>query len=167
MVDCLTSIGPVAYDIFNKFIDLDEQKCIATVNFLTLKGTKHDKPGKKGKSGYFRTKRNFNSLVPKEYKRTENAPRLTAGRNSFHGMNKVLLIEIGKEVKRYIVNSVILELDISACHSRVAASLLPKGNFLEKVLSSPSFKKWTLVQLIKYFETASLIFDFKNERSYI
>lgn len=46
---------------------------------------------------YFETVRNFQRLVPIQYKRT-NAPRLTARGNTSHGMKTTLLLEILKEL---------------------------------------------------------------------
>lgn len=91
MVESLTMVGPLVFEDFTKLISLEEQREVAIRNFESLKGTKFDKPGKKGNLGYFRTQRTFNSLVPMEYHRTPLAPRLTTKGNSFHGMNKPLL----------------------------------------------------------------------------
>jgi hypothetical protein len=149
MVRHLRNIGPVVYFVFLPLFPLNAQIELATSVFESLKGTKYDKAGKKGQKGYFRTYRSFNSLVPERYERTPNAPRLTAEGNSFHGMNKVLLIKIVKEMTKTLKDYMVLELDMSACHSRVAASLLPEGNLLNQALSATNF--WT-EQTNKYIQ---------------
>jgi len=121
-------IGSLVFEDFAQVISLEEQRELAITNFESLKGTKFDKPGKKGNLGYFRTKRTFNSLVPMEYHRTPLAPRLTSKGNSFHGMNKSLLIEIVKGLTSNNTQMLVIELDMSACHSRVASSLMPPNN---------------------------------------
>lgn len=139
MVGHLTSVGGAAYDKFNSLIDLEEQRDIATRMFLTLQDSKHNKPGTKGNPGYFRTKRNFSNLVPEFYRRTENAPRLTTSGNTFHGMNKILFSEIVKELTLLNKCMLVAEIDMSACHSRIAASLANKGNILDVALMEPNF----------------------------
>ena len=128
MVKSLMLVGSIVFEDFAKIISLEEQRELAISNFESLKGTKFDKPGKKGNPGYFRTKRTFNSLVPMEYHRTPLAPRLTSKGNSFHGMNKSLLIEIVKGLTSSHTQALVIELDMSACHSRVASSLMPPNN---------------------------------------
>jgi hypothetical protein len=162
MVENLIPIGSISHSIFERILPIDEQKRLAAISFESLKGTKYDKPGKKGQRGYFRTERYFNSLLPSNYKRTPNAPRLTAEGNTFHGMNKVLLVNIVKEMTTILNDFVVLELDMSACHSRVAASLLPSGNTLEEALSAPDFWSNQTDLYIKKYHDSDIDMDKKT-----
>lgn len=126
-----------------------------------LKGTKFDKPGKKGNLGYFRTKRTFNSLVPMEYKRTPLAPRLTVKGNSFHGMNKALLIKIVQKLTEMNKQMFVLELDMSACHSRVASSLLPPNNELNKLLTKSHFWETQVNEFLPLYKNEGIEMNFK------
>lgn len=139
MVESLAAVGPLAFKDFAQQVNIDAQRKLAIETFESLKGTKFDKPGKKGNLGYFRTKITFDSLVPMEYKRTPLAPRLTAKGNSFHGMNKALLIKIVQKLTEMNQQMFVLELDMSACHSRVASSLLPPNSELNKLLTKSKF----------------------------
>lgn len=75
------------------------------------------------------------------YRRTPKAPRLTTPGNTFHGMKKELIIEILKHLTRIIPNALVLEIDMSACHSRITASLLKPGSMIEQALESTDFWK--------------------------
>jgi hypothetical protein len=161
MVDSLTLIGPIVYKDFSKLISFDEQRKIAKETFESLKGTKFDKPGKKGNLGYFRTKRTFNSLVPMEYNRTPLAPRLTSKGNSFHGMNKVLLIKIVQKLTEMNQQMLVLELDMSACHSRVASSLLPPNSELNKALTKSNFWELQVTNFLPLYVNEGVEMNFK------
>lgn len=56
-------------------------------------------------------------------------------------MIKAFLVEIVKEITKSNKNFLVIEFDMSACHSRVAASLLQKGNLLETALTAEDFWK--------------------------
>lgn len=139
MVNHLVCIGMYVDQIFSTLISHDLQKQLISAAFERLKGSKFDKPGKKGEMGYFRTNRSFSSLTPSSYRRTPKAPRLTTAGNTAHGMNKALLVEVLKDVTNELRQICIIELDINACHTRIASSLLYKGNLLSKALSGTNF----------------------------
>jgi hypothetical protein len=161
MVESLTKVGPLAFKDFSQLVDLDEQRKLATETFESLKGTKFDKPEKKGNLGYFRTKRTFNSLVPMEYHRTPLAPRLTTKGNTFHGMNKALLIEIVRRLTESNKQMLVLELDMSACHSRVASSLMPPNSELKKALTDSNFWEVQVNQFLSLYSTEGIEMTFK------
>lgn len=150
MVESLASSGYLFEKIFTEILPQNVQSTLAVECFENLKNSVHNKTGKKGKKGYFETNRQFTKLVPEKYSRTPLAPRLTARGNSFHSMNKALLIEILKKVTSLIPNALVIEIDMSACHSRVAASLLPEGSMIEEVLSSSIFWKTQVDQFYRF-----------------
>lgn len=160
MVESLVSLGPLSFDIFNNMFALDKQKALAMKCFDSLKTTEHNKKGKGGNKGYFETTRNFTSLVPLGYLRTANAPRLTVRDNTLHGMNKALVVEILKQFTSLNKQCFIIEIDMSAMHSRVAASLLPENSMLQKSLEDPSFWKTQVNRFLPLYEHKNINMTF-------
>ena len=139
MVTSLIEIGPQIASIFRDLVSLEKQRETALEEFNSLKGTSADKPGKKGKTGYFRVNRKFTSLVPSQYNRCKDAPRLSVKGSTFHGMAKPLLIRIVKKLTHENHRLKICDFDMSAAHSRIANSLMVKKGALNDTLSKANF----------------------------
>lgn len=91
------------------------------------------------KISYFKSVRQFGPLTPDSYVRTDS-PRITTKGVTFHGMRKDFKTLILKKLTEEQDISFV-DLDMSACHSRVAASLLKsfiKITFRGKFLGCPS-----------------------------
>jgi hypothetical protein len=76
---------------------------------------------RKGKK-FYETRRKFTRLVPEAYERTE-APRLSSKGSTFQGMKKDLLLDIIINISLRNKKVVFIDIDMSACHSRIATSL--------------------------------------------
>nr|UCS09803.1 hypothetical protein [Oedocladium carolinianum] len=66
-------------------------------------------------------------------------------------MNKVLLIEIVRKLTQKNKEWLVIELDMSACHSRVAGSLLPIGNTLQQALEGNNFWERQINQFLPLY----------------
>jgi len=87
---------------------------------------------------YFQTKRHFKNLVPAKYFRTQ-APRISTKGNTFHGMKKNLLISIANQLTCQS-SAVLIDVDMSAAHTRVARYLLSDDeSSLSKSLTDTEF----------------------------
>jgi hypothetical protein len=73
---------------------------------------------------YYETNRKFTGLVPKQYNRTA-APRLSSKGSTFQGMKKDLLMEIIRLLSLTRKILIFIDIDMSACHSRIATALQP------------------------------------------
>jgi hypothetical protein len=141
LVNLLIGGSPLFYERFNMVVPLEKQVQIMEGSYNTQRQLWLDsKPIlKPGVYKYFQTNRKFVGLCPSSYHRTE-APRLSAYGSTAHGMKKVLLLDILKVISSQY-NLTFLDIDMSACHSRVALSL--QGNIhntlLYKALNKPSF----------------------------
>jgi len=99
---------------------------------------------------YYKKKRVFKSLILRSYD-VSALPRLRVLGNNISGMKKDHLIHIlktlfGKELKDYTL----VDLDMSACHSRVPAPMQDNPNStstINKMLREPSF--WD-IQILLY-----------------
>lgn len=115
MVESLLEITPIFAAQFNQIFNEDLQASLANDIFKKLsdeyKMTHKEKLSLGGKK-YFEQNRKFESLIPKNYKRTV-VPRISAVGSTFHGMNKTLLINILKEMS-LLKKSVFIDVDMSA-----------------------------------------------------
>lgn len=132
LVDHLALVGPVCSDMLDHIISPHHQSLLLKTGYAevarrhVLAGTGM---GPKGKPGYYLTNRRFSKLIPEVYKRSDKAPRLTSmTSNALHGMKKdfqVLNLQVFSHLyPQYFT----LEVDLSACHSRIACFLLAKEN---------------------------------------
>lgn len=170
MVHDLLKIAPLFYSRFNKVFDEKTQSDIATNKFNYLsaiwkeeksKSIKLEKyldsinPPKKQSKKYFETNRSFFNLVPKFYKRTD-APRISTLGSTFHGMKKVLLIEILKELS-LMKSAVFIDVDMSAAHTRIARYLLSDSQSdLERSLVDNDFWQKQILLYKPYCEGLNL-----------
>lgn len=138
MVHELLSAAPAFHDLFNSLIPAVQQQELASAQFLKQRALYYDQISAnefltakdKKDRGYFTVNRKFSTLVPSFYKRTV-APRITTTGSTFHGMKKQLQLELLKELTAthggpYTITPPVcfIDIDMSACHSRVAAYLM-------------------------------------------
>jgi hypothetical protein len=88
------------------------------------------------KGGYFASVRNFTSIVPEEYVMTE-APRISAKGSTLHGLRKDFKLSVLTDLARK-TNLTFVEVDMSACHTRVAASLIGPSSSLHNLFKEGS-----------------------------
>lgn len=139
IVDKLIEVGPLVTTAFaNRYLNKEEQARLLQTLFGHKAKSPESKPGKKGGKGYYQVDRQFSTMIPEGYRRSR-APRLTTGGNTFHGMNKAFLVHVLETLTLFKRNILIAEVDLSACHTRIAAGLLPPGNQLEQSLTSDTF----------------------------
>lgn len=166
MVSAMLSVTPTFAFKFEKIFSLPYQKSIARTTFNKLKAEwetltgqpaqvlqnlTESKPSKK----YFETNRKFNRLVPVSYHRTE-APRISAYGSTFHGMKKVLLLQILKELSLNR-NAVFIDIDMGAAHTRIARYLLHKeGSNLDYSLKDPQFWNVQISKARPYYEESGV-----------
>ena len=167
MVEILLKVSPMFADKFDRVFPVDTQREVAQSNFVKeraiwkakqnvpiLKETEValsavDPSSKSKGKKYFETNRQFTRLVPCFYQRTK-APRISTKGSTLHGMKKDLLKSVLKDLSlRKKIE--FLEIDMSACHSRVARSLiLSPDSVLGVSLREPQF--WaTQVNALKIF----------------
>lgn len=157
MVDAMIRATPAFKEEFDKLYPVGYQKKVAHSFFDPI----HEKAVAKvapedlqdiSKLKYYEVRRKFPFLVSSQYFRTK-APRISTKGSTFHGMKKDLKLNILKELS--LKGFKMLDCDMSACHSRVAASILRKessqikfsledGNFWKGQvgLFKPTFAKY-------------------------
>lgn len=130
MVEGLIKATPGFYKMFNSIYPVPFQSNTAHKYFdpmheLAIVDVPVGKPKDLKDMKYYEVNRKFYNLVSPQYIRSK-APRITTKGSTFHGMKKDLKYNILKELSKYGYKMV--DCDMSACHSRVAASLLLKEN---------------------------------------
>lgn len=148
MVNELLKVAPNFAYLFDHNFSPEKQRQLAEESFekqkqLFLKSERavsvaevlDQKPTKK----YFQTNRKFNRLVPILYHRTA-APRLSTKGGTFHGMKKMLLLDILMVLSIMRNNFAFLDFDMGAAHTRIACFLLANENSqLDASLKDPEF----------------------------
>lgn len=160
-------LAPIASDIFSQIASPGYQKQFMTCLFdymsekHKLAGTGYG-PG--GGPGFYRNRKNFTQLVPEVYAKSQNAPRITSlTSNALHGMRKDFQVLCLKTFTILFPQYFFLEVDLSACHTRIASSLLAKeGNPLELSLAGDNFWKTEVGAYLPWFQDANPSVVFKN-----
>lgn len=158
-VQALLNVSTIFAVRFDKIFPVDVQQKVAREQFEICKkeyeeAKKANPETSKGKK-YFETNRRFYRLVPSSYRRTK-APRLTTDGNTFHSMNKVLLLKIASDLAKK-KNVVFVDIDMGAAHSRIACFLNRGfGKFLEASLKDPNFWGTQVKKVKPIFEKAGI-----------
>lgn len=160
MVNDLVEQTPEFHRQFNDILSLEVQQQVATETFnemaLEWKAQKQanleaGKPNTAKGTPYFESRRTFGALTSPQYRRTA-APRLSTPGTTFSGMATQLLVRICKKLS-LLVPGVFLDLDMSACHTRIASSLiLEDDNPLRDCLSDGDFWNGQVALMQPIFE---------------
>ncbi len=145
MVLGLIDKGPVFYNTFNTLLTLEKQEHILKKSFVLSRekwlresvhsediGIFHEinkkdeedrmRKGKAPSKSFFEKNWTWKGLVPSKYRRTQ-APRITASGGTLHAMKKDMSKMVVLSASEQISDSCFMDLDFSACHAHIAASL--------------------------------------------
>lgn len=176
MVKALLGITPVFAEIVHDIFPRAEQQKMSKVTFQRVKLDNQRKLAKRlielNKKSlpskgtlYFDTSRKFGPLVPDYFQRSE-APRVSTEGTTLHSMKKDLLIENLKEWTKQDTRIRVMEVDMSAAHTRVGASLIKgEDNPLRDALIKPTFW-WDLVDETepRVLEQTGVVWERKETR---
>lgn len=95
--------------------------------------------GKKGQKNWWDAKRNFDFLVPKEYRWTK-APRLSVKGVTINGTKKPLKRACLMTICQTNQNYVIIDLDMRSAHSYIAAKLAGPDSVIQSLLNNNIWK---------------------------
>lgn len=170
LVNHLIELGPISSKMFSDIMHPCHQKQLLSILHKAM-SEKNKRAGTglgpKGKSGYYLSQKNFSYLIPEAYKKSDKAPRITSVTpNSLHGMKKDFQVLNLRTFSALYPQYFILEVDLAACHSRIASSLLAKDdNPLEQSLNNDNFWETEVNKYLPWFQEVNPAADFKTIKS--
>lgn len=146
MVAFAKASGLPAFKFLEKIITKKVQDTIFYEWIDKLRPEFTDESGKKGKQNWWESKRNFDSLIPKEYRWTK-APRLSVKGVTLNGTKKPLKRACLMTICQANKDFVIIDLDMRSAHGFVAAKLAGEDSVIQSLVKNTNLWKEKIAEI--------------------